>query len=63
MEENGDTEDREETKDEVKGERQKCTRDIFVLHVQRQGESHGVQNGAITENGFWGGSLPLCFAL
>lgn len=36
MEENGDTEDREEKKDEVKGEaRQKCTRDIFVHHVDR----------------------------
>lgn len=37
---NGDTEDREEKKDEVKGEerRQKCTRDIFVHHVHRQSE-------------------------
>lgn len=34
MEENGDT---EEKRDEVKrGERQKCTRDIFVHHVHRQ---------------------------
>lgn len=34
MEENGDTEDREEKNDEGE-ERQKCTRDIFVHHVDR----------------------------